>query len=45
VRLSLECQLIGRRSWQTKTEALLASSYQSPMNYETKHIDPITAAR
>lgn len=54
---SLECELIDRKSWQTKTEARLALftwiegwynprrrhsalSYLSPMNYETKHIDP-----
>ena len=54
---SLECELIDRKSWQTKTEARLALftwiegwynprrrhsalSYLSPVNYETKHIDP-----
>ena len=54
---TLECELIDRKSWQTKTEARLALftwiegwynprrrhsalNYLSPMNYETKHIDP-----
>jgi putative transposase len=56
---SLECELIDRRSWQTKTEARLALftyiegwynprrrhsalEYLSPMNFESKHADPLS---